>query len=243
MRRKREMHKLYRYLVIGCILLMTLVICSCVTPVPTPSAPDFESNQKSTTVQPFEPAIQPETTQVPVINLEKFTIKYYNLKEDLDGLRAAKFWAFSQDRSLLIYFKTPATPFTVQKLLLAGWIIGNDKRNWQSREFKLGIWDTFGDNILWTETYPYSDFDPNTPKWVEYQVPNIQVGDTFTIEFTSNSELSTVGFGTAEKLRFKCGMALGVDYSGQYANSDVQMKGTTMPKARGLKPLNNLSSN
>jgi len=110
-----------------------------------------------------------------------------------------------------------------------GLVIGSDQRDWASRDYTFKIWDKYGGQELWSETRSYTNVGLTYPKWVEHKVPDVKVNSDFTIEFISNTEVETVGYGPQAKIVWKCGLAIGADYSGQGADSTMVSKGVALP--------------
>jgi hypothetical protein len=212
------------------VLTLGLMFGGCPTPAQEPTSAPTPTPAPSPTPTP-SPSPPPAEPSAPIVQTPppppiEYTLKYHKKnEEDKEGV---SFWTFGPS-SLLIHFESPVAPFTIQKMTFLGWIVGKDTRNWAKQTFQLKIWEKFPDKELWAETYPYTDFNPTEPKWQEYEVPNIQVGETFSVEILPNAETTTVGQGTEQKRAFKCGLAIGVDYGAEDANSDVVVEGMITP--------------
>ncbi len=216
------------YLVFSCIFLAVLVISSCTVPAatPSPAAPPSQPAPAPPPAQPPAPTPPPQP-QPPAQPPVKYTLKQY--AKDEKANIADYYWTFGDGRTLLIHFKSPVVPFTIQKMSFLGLILGNDIRNWESGKFTLKIWEKYGDKELWSKIYPYTDFSPTASKWGEYQVPNIKVGEAFSVEFSPDAEFTTVGYGMEERRVFKCGLCMGVDINVEGASSDRTYRGVILP--------------
>jgi hypothetical protein len=170
----------------------------------------------------------PSANQQPVTKAPtKYTIKNY-IKSDTDT-QGFYFYTFYNNTTGLINYKTPTAPFTIQKLVILGLIVGSDKREFASQTFDIKIWDKYGSKELWSKNYPYTNFSLDIPKWVTYDVPNIKVGESFVLEFIPNASQIVVGTPPNERISWKCGLGVAADFDANVQTGQTTSKGVIMP--------------
>ena len=76
----------------------------------------------------------------------------------------------------IVEFLPPTTPFIIKKAQIFGMLVGS---GWEGKEFTVSIWNKEGQS-LYDVTYPVTGFEPNRPKWVVIDIPDIEITNLFT---------------------------------------------------------------
>jgi hypothetical protein len=96
----------------------------------------------------------------------------------------------------IVDFSPPATPFTINKVRIAGVLYGEGL---EEKTFDLEIWDK-NLNILHSATYPYTMFPEAAPTWVEFEVPDVEVTDKFYVHLYTDSPFPGLHIGADDSI-------------------------------------------
>ena len=110
-------------------------------------------------------------------------LRQYLLSYD-DGLPDSSFW--SGEESYLVEFSPPAKLFTVERVLILGWVSAKSEEHYQNRQFTVKLWDKNTGSELVTQNFPWRLFGDEA-KWVELDITNTTVDDDFYVTVTTNS--------------------------------------------------------
>jgi len=113
---------------------------------------------------------------------EKVVAKEVEFKYD-DG-EARDYIAASVDYGYIVDFLPSAKPFIIKKVRLFGTLAGSD---WEGKEFILAIWDK-DSKVLFTSRYPVTKFGFDRPKWIEIEIPSLEVSDKFYVHIYTGTE-------------------------------------------------------
>jgi hypothetical protein len=136
---------------------------------------------------------------------EELVITEFELKYD-DG-RAEDFISAIPGYGYLIDFSPPSAPFTIKKVRILGALYGT---GWEGNNFTVAIWDKDYE-LLHLESHPVTLFVLENPKWVEVDIPDVEVTDKFYVHVYT-------GTGRME------GIHIGADDSGVNEHSDMTRK-------------------
>jgi hypothetical protein len=109
----------------------------------------------------------------------------------------------------IVDFSSPAMPFTIKKVRIAGGISSFARVLAKGKTFDLQILDK-NLKVLYSATYPYTRFPVFAAVWVEFEVPDIEVTDKFYIHIYTDSPYP--------------GLYIGVDDSVINQHSDVTVR-------------------
>lgn len=126
-------------------------------------------------------------------------VKEVELKYDdgsSDGLMAI---GRDSGTGYLVQFSPPATPFTITKVKIYGNLYGT---GYENLEFIVEIWDN-EQEMIHSVSYPHTKFTLN-PKWVEIEVPQVVVGNSFYIHvFTHSPREGGINIGYDSSIKNK----------------------------------------
>ena len=112
----------------------------------------------------------------------------------------------SVDGGWLVDFLPPPTPFTVRKIRL----FGAQSSSGRARTFEVEIWDK-DRKILYNQTYPSTEFPIGKAapgremlavggRWVELEVPNIEVSDRFYVHMWNGPKFAGIHLGADDSI-------------------------------------------
>lgn len=156
------------------VLITLLVAGSCGTPEQTPPSQPETITSPATTIP--EPSPEPEQPSLVKKELE--------LKYD-DGLYEA--WFSSAGGGYLIDFTPPAGPFIINAINICGNL---SERTGDRDNFDLEIWGK-NNKVLYSNSFPVTEFPTDSPDWITIEIPNIEVFDQFSIHVFAGSFLNT----------------------------------------------------
>lgn len=107
--------------------------------------------------------------------VKKLATKEMELKYD-DGT-ARDYLTPGTKLGYLVDFTPPATPFKIKIVRIMGALY---RSGWEGKEFEVAIVDK-DKKVLHKATYPVTKFEFQKPKWVDLEVPNIEITDKFYV--------------------------------------------------------------
>lgn len=123
-------------------------------------------------------------------------LEQYLLSHD-DGLPEASYW--TGEESHLIHFSPPTKIFTIERVMIYGWVATESPADYEKRKFTVKVWDKEASKELWTQDFSWRLFgstvewiEPmqifgSTAKWIELDITNVTVNDDFYVEVTTYS--------------------------------------------------------
>jgi hypothetical protein len=127
---------------------------------------------------------------------EKLVIKEIELKYD-DGSPDGSMAIGGTGNGRLVQFSPPSTPFTITKVKIFGNLYGT---GYENLKFDVQIWDKDLKEIH-SASYLHTKFSLS-PGWVEIDIPEVVVGDTFYVLVITNSPREggvTTGYDSSVK--------------------------------------------
>jgi len=122
----------------------------------------------------------------PESSLEKVELKYDDGTPN--GFQAI---GFSPGNGYLVDFSPPSTPFTITKIKIFGKLYGT---GYEDLNFTVEIWDK-NQKTVHRVSHPHTKFTLN-PEWVEVEVPEVAVDDSFHIYvFTTSPKEGGINIG------------------------------------------------
>jgi len=109
--------------------------------------------------------------------------KQYLLRYD-DGLPDASFW--SGEESYLVHFSPPSKLFTIEQVMIYGWVAAESATDYEKRVLTVNVWDKETGAELLAQEFSWRLFDSEA-KWVELDVSDVAVDDEFYVEVTTYS--------------------------------------------------------
>ncbi len=116
---------------------------------------------------------------------QKLVTKEVELKYDDGEARESIPWFGGN----IVDFSPPATPFTIKTIRIAGGLFATDL---EEETFDLEIWDR-NLQVLYSATYPYTEFPAGATAWVEFEVPDIEVADKFYVHIGLYTDIPSPG--------------------------------------------------
>lgn len=213
--------KLLHYLAIAIVLFALLGISACgektpapsPTPEPTPSSepmptptptpsPEPEPEPEPTPTPTPTPGPEPEPTPTPSPEPEPIptpepepVLEEVELKYD-DG-EARDYISASTNGGYIVDFSPSVKPLTIEAIRLCGVLGGSE---WPEENFDLEIWNK-SYKIVWSSSYPIDKFPTDSPSWVDFDIPSIQVSDKFFIHvYTGTGRLQGIHLGADDSI-------------------------------------------
>ncbi len=166
------------------VLIILLAASSCATPAQTsPAVPEPITTPSDATPEPSSKPEQPS-----------LVIKELELKYD-DGLNEASF--SSAGGGYLVDFTPPASPFTINAVGICGKL---SEKTPDRDNFDLEIWDK-NNEVLYSNSFPITEFPTDSLDWVTITVPDIKVSDQFYIHvYTASLRDIGIAVGVDNKI-------------------------------------------
>ena len=114
-------------------------------------------------------------------------LEQYLLSHD-DGLPEASYW--TGEESHLIHFSPPTKIFTIERVMIYGWVATESPADYEKRKFTVKVWDKKASKELWRQNFSWRLFESKA-KWIELDITNVTVNDDFYVEVTTYSSRET----------------------------------------------------